>query len=88
MGGGSYYNHGLKTIFPGRFLAVSLHMSILQLQNSGFGGLSKIRTQSMKIVSFEIYKGKIERKNYRPLSLEGHQTKPRAARAFNYHKNQ
>jgi hypothetical protein len=28
-GGGGYYNHGLKQIFPGRFLAVSLHISIL-----------------------------------------------------------
>ena len=29
MGGGGYYNHGMKNLFPDRFLAVSLHISIL-----------------------------------------------------------
>ena len=33
----------------------------LQIQNSGFEGLSKIELKSSKIVGSEIYKGKIEK---------------------------
>ena len=72
--GGGYYNHGLKKIFSYRFLAVSLHISIvLYIRTSHAKGIIssfktlylraflKIEPKSSKKVGFEISKGKIEK---------------------------
>ena len=47
--GGGYYNHGLKKLFPGRFLTVSLHISILLYirTSDSRGNVSSFKTQDL-----------------------------------------
>jgi hypothetical protein len=48
-GGGGYYNQGLKKIFPGRFLALSLHISILlnSRTSNSRRNISSFKTQDL-----------------------------------------
>ena len=48
--GGGYCNHGLKKIFPGRFMAVSLHISsLLYIRTShSRGNVFSFKTQDME----------------------------------------
>ena len=52
-GRGGYYNHGFKKIFPGRFLAVSLHISILLYIRTSHarGHISSFKT--LDLVAFQ-----------------------------------
>ena len=94
--GGGYYNHGLKQIFPYRFLAVSLHISIvLYIRTSHAKGIiSSFKTLDLR--AFQKSSPKARKKSASkfikeklkkiegPLTLEDRQTKSGAARAFNF----
>ena len=82
--GGGYYNHGLKQIFSYRFLAVSLHISIvLYIRTSHAMELSL----ASKLCIWGPFKDREKLKKIEgPLTLEGCQTKSGVARAFNFLK--
>jgi hypothetical protein len=71
-GGGGYYNHRLKNILPGRFLAVSLLLSILLYIRTSHstGKVSGFKIQDLGASStLTFIKGKLK-KIEGPLSLE------------------
>jgi hypothetical protein len=53
---GGYFNHGLKRIFPGRFLAVSIHISILLYIRTSYpkGNVSSFKTQELGGLSYPL----------------------------------
>ena len=94
--GGGYYDHGLNKIFPDRFLALSLHISIvLYIRTSHAKGIvssfktldlrafQKLSPKARKKSASEFIKKKLK-KNVGPVTFEGCQTKSGAARAFNF----
>ena len=85
---GGYYKHGFKKVFPGRYLAVSLHLSILLYIRTSHskGNVSSFKTQDSrafqksnpkprKSLATKFIKEKLEKCNGL-LSSEGRQTKP------------
>jgi hypothetical protein len=94
--GGGYYDHSLKQIFPGRLLAVSLHISIVlyirTYHAKGFDSsfktldlraFQKSSPKDRKTSASKLIKEKWK-KIEGPLNSDGRQTKPGAARAFNF----
>ena len=97
--GVGYYNQGLNKIFSGRFLAVYLHISILlyirtfhsrgkvsSFKTQDLVAFSKLNPKARKLSALKFIRKKMK-KLYGPLSLEGCQMKPGAARAFNFFLN-
>ena len=97
--GGGYYDHGLKKLFPDRFLAVSLHISIKiyirTFHVKGFASsfktldlraFQKSSQKAQKMSAPKFIKQKSEKING-PLDSDGRQTKCRAARALNFFLN-
>ena len=89
-GGGVYYDHGLKQIFPDRFLALSLHISIvLYIRTSHAKGIvssfktldlrafQKLSPKTQKNVVSKFIKEKLK-KLRGPFTSDGRRTKPGA----------
>ena len=92
---GGYYDHGLNKIFPGRFLAGSLHISIVlyirtyhakgidsSFKTLDLRAFQKSSPKARKTSASKFIKEKFK-KIEGPLTSDGHQTKPGAARGFN-----
>ena len=92
--GGGYYDHGLKTIFFDRFLAVSLHISIeiyirtfhakgfvSSFKTLALRALQKSSRKARKSSDRKFIKGKSSKIDG-PQTSDGRQTRPRPARAL------
>ena len=78
--GGGYCNHGLKKIFPDRFLAVSLHISIVlyvrtshskgngsSFKTQAWGAFQKSDPKARKLSASKFIKGKLKKLRGRSL---------------------